>query len=228
MKHALVITAAGSSIRLGGIKKEYRILNHDSHITVLSQVLYTFITTHLFSPIIITIPKNDVPIVTSLLEKDLRLHDYSKYLQKNCSFVEGGATRQTSIYNALLDIKQYEPDTVLIHDAARPWVHESIITSVIKKTLQHGAAVPIIASTDTQKEIDSTGKITRHLNRNLIVNVQTPQGFRFNDLLKAHTNAQVDAKEYTDDSEIWGTYIGDVFTVEGSIENKKITFPGDI
>jgi 2-C-methyl-D-erythritol 4-phosphate cytidylyltransferase len=92
----------------------------------------------------------------------------------------------------------------------------------------HGAAVPAIAAVDTQKETDASGRIVRHLDRSRVVAVQTPQGFRFSDLLDAHRRASGDGVAYTDDTEIWGRYVGDVYVCTGDRDNKKITFQEDL
>jgi 2-C-methyl-D-erythritol 4-phosphate cytidylyltransferase len=97
--------------------------------------------------------------------------------------------------------------------------------------LKHKAAIPMLPLTDTPKEIDEKGFITRHLRRIYIGNAQTPQGFAFPDILQAHEKAALKEKSgwvYTDDAEVWGEFTGDVFVVPGSPLNKKITFPEDL
>ena len=120
------------------------------------------------------------------------------------------------------------PDAVLIHDGARPWITENIINAVIEKVLLFGAAVTATPATDTQKEVDKNGKITKHLRRENIFAVQTPQGFLFTPLLEAHQKACGDGNIYTDDTEIWAKYCGDVYICEGDIANKKITYKEDL
>ena len=147
------------------------------------------------------------------------------------AFATGGKTRQESVYNGLkklLELSGKAPDLVLIHDGARPWVTEKIIRNVIEKTDIAGAAVPAIPAVDTQKEVDEHGKITQHLKRKYVYAVQTPQAFEFERLLQAHEKARCDGLEYTDDTEIWGAYCGDVYISEGDIQNKKITFQSDL
>lgn len=234
LHQAAILTAAGSSTRMGGIKKEYRTLSPDlsETITVLSQTLYQFLSSNFFSVIIITLPENHEQLVKEILSKDERIA--SLFSDTSIFFVQGSLTRQASVFNGLKFLARYETENntffqnVLIHDAARPWISLSIISAVLEKTQIQGAAVPVIAPSDTLKEVDANGKITRHLHRDATFCVQTPQGFNFKAILQAHQLAESDGNTYTDDTEIWAQYIGDVYTIPGSIENKKITWPGDI
>lgn len=240
--NTLVITAAGSSTRMGGtVKKEYLNLSPDTGdgVSVLSESLHAFLSTHLFSYIAITIPEKGEAEARSVLRRDPRIAALLSDGKVAFFFVSGGKTRQESVYNGLKAVLARIPpstaadgtgseNTVLIHDAARPWITGTIIQSVLETVRLHGAAVPAIPPVDTQKEVDQDGKIIRHLDRRSIVAVQTPQGFLLEPLAEAHRKAATDGHEYTDDTEIWGRYAGDVWICPGSRENRKITFAGDI
>jgi len=235
MVRALVLTAAGSSSRMGGtVKKEYLPLeeNGTGTVSVLSSSLFTFLSTRSFTHILITVPRDGENLARKTIDADGRIADALASQGITLIFTEGGSTRQESVRRGLVALESLASsnpiDTVLIHDAARPWVTAETIGAVIAETERIGAAVPGIPSVDTQKETDESGKILRHLERSRIVSVQTPQGFRYAELLAAHRKAADDGKEYTDDTEIWGRYAGDVQVVEGNRENKKITWQGDI
>ncbi len=217
-KIAVVITAAGSSTRMGGtIKKEYLPLGDG---TVLSACVKAFETA---SKIIITIPAGNE-------QQALKAINPTDELKSKLEFVTGGTTRQKSILNALEHIKKSaeQPQYILIHDGARPFVSQEVIQNVIAGTIQYEAAAPGIKPTDTIKQINSEGFIVKHLERSLLTAIQTPQGFVFEKLYEAHKKAAKDDYEYTDDSEIWGKYAGPVKLVEGDVNNKKITYPGDL
>jgi 2-C-methyl-D-erythritol 4-phosphate cytidylyltransferase len=98
--------------------------------------------------------------------------------------------------------------------------------------IRHGAAVPLLPLTETPKELDGTGFIKRHLRRVSVGTAQTPQGFAFPGILRAHALAAErelrESWEYTDDAEVWGEFVGPVAVVEGSPRNRKITFPEDL
>lgn len=240
MPNALILTAAGSSTRMGdGVKKEYRTVSEsaDGLISVLSSALYPFLSTGLFSCILITIPPGGEAGARRVLSEDRRIGPLIDRAGIDLRFAEGGSTRQASVRNGLEALEQrskeagdraHSVDTVLIHDGARPWVSPSCIRAVLECVALHGAAVPAVPSVDTQKETDDQGRIVRHLDRSRVVCVQTPQGFGFRKLLEAHRKAAGDGREYTDDTEIWGRYAGDVYVCAGDRENRKITFRGDI
>ena len=265
---AVVITAAGSSTRMGGQKKEYRSLG-DGAGTVLSVATKVFVSAlapqllsdtggriqqqkeafplpYRLTQILITIPPNSgkeglqtaqealfaSPDLQALWDNPRQQATYSPQLL----FVEGGQSRQASVCKALQALAENQdpeaeyqaPEIVLIHDGARPFVTEDIILQVVAATQNEGAAACGIPPVDTQKEIDSQGFIVRHLNRDSLVAIQTPQGFHFKPLLQAHLMAAQDNFETTDDTAIWGTYVGPVKITPGSVDNKKITFPRDL
>lgn len=237
MTFALVITAAGSSTRMGiGSKKEYRTIHTSTtntvnlgRISVLSSALYTFLSTYHFNTIIITTPVNGEVEAQKVLSEDFRIAPLLKESKAALLFTEGGKTRQASVYKALERLSKTDiPEGVLIHDGARPWVQGQIIRDVIDLVEKKGAGVPGIPSVDTQKEIDNEGKITRHLERKHIISVQTPQGFLFKTLFECHKKASQDGNTYTDDTEIWARYYGDVFVCAGDPLNRKVTFEGDL
>ncbi len=225
----LIITAAGSSSRMGGIKKEYLPLNEG---TVLSSSARFFLNTLNFSLVCVTYPQG----AESDCKKALFADGYILQLQKNglkFIFTPGGSSRQESVYNALKKVKEHFPASnplVFIHDGARSFVTPGIIENTYIAAKKYGASVPGITPTDTQKEVDDEGFIKRHLTRATLSAVQTPQVFKLNQLIKAHEKAKETQKEYTDDSEIWDLFAdaGKVKIVEGDIKNKKITYIQDI
>ncbi len=231
MTFALIITAAGSSQRMGGtLKKEYLPLDPhgDGSVSVLSQVLYSFLSAGTFQPVVITIPPGGAEEAATVLARDHRLHEFDIF-PRGIHFTEGGASRQASVLRGMEAVSVHgSPDAVLIHDGARPWITPRLIRLVCDDCIAHGASVPGMTPVDTQKEIDGTGTIVRHLQRDRLVSVQTPQAFLFLPLLDAHRKAATDGEAYTDDTAIWSRYAGSVHVCSGEHSNKKITWPGDI
>jgi 2-C-methyl-D-erythritol 4-phosphate cytidylyltransferase len=201
----------------GGIKKEYRILADKP---ILCWSILPFIQLALFDSIIIAVPPGQINQVQALLTDFI---DLSKV-----QFVEGGKTRQESVYFALLALEQKKPAYVLIHDGARPWVTKEIILDVLAGTKKQGACIPVIKARDAMKELDQAQLIRRHLDRETTVCAQTPQGFSFSQILAAHKKAAPLAKLFIDDSEVYAQFIGPVLTVAGSTENRKITYEYDL
>ncbi|MDR1930208.1 MAG: 2-C-methyl-D-erythritol 4-phosphate cytidylyltransferase [Treponema sp.] len=233
---AAVITAAGSSSRMGAVKKEYRPLGGELDrdgrpLSVLAKAALAFAACPRIDLAVITVPTNPAlgelaarkVLPRRILEPDFR----PRFL-----FVAGGPTRRSSVHHALTLLDAYNPSFVLIHDGARPWTDPSLIDQVIDTTLEHGAAIPLLPLTDTPKEIDDSGFIKRHLRRAMVGGAQTPQGFAFPEILSAHEEAakreRWEGRVYTDDAEIWGEFVGPVAAVTGSLENRKITFPEDL
>ncbi|MCI5541978.1 MAG: 2-C-methyl-D-erythritol 4-phosphate cytidylyltransferase, partial [Treponema berlinense] len=232
---ALIVVAAGSSSRMGGIKKEYLPLESG---TVLSTAVKAFLRTLPFSVVAVTFPNQENPeLLKSAEEKCKNALFEDKEFNKIANntefiFVPGGASRQSSVFNALLKIKANFPNSnpvVFIHDGARPFVSKKIINSTFAAVQKYGASAPGIQPTDTQNEIDKNGFIKRHLVRSQLTAVQTPQVFMLNELVEAHKKAKKTKKEYTDDTEIWDLFVpeGKVKIVDGDIKNKKITYRED-
>jgi len=218
---ALIITAAGSSRRMGeGEKKEYRSLKGKP---VLIQTLLPFLQTGLFSQVIITIPPGHKSRVDRLLQQ---LPQEQQHWLDKISLMEGGASRQASVFAGLKACSS-EPRFVLIHDGARPWATAMLIRRVLFDTEEHGASIPIVPSTDAMKQISPSGYIHSHLARKETVCAQTPQGFAFETILSAHRQAASDNTECIDDAEVYARFIGPVHTVEGERNNLKITYPDD-
>lgn len=233
---AAIICAAGLSSRMGGTKKEYQFLNQaddeGNPLSVLGACVKNFSSVKEITHIVITVP--DDP----LNGEDAARKVIPSYLLHNALgpkifFVTGGENRQSSVYKALSFLESFLPDYVLIHDGARPWADSSLIHRVISGMMEHQAVLPVMPLVETPKEIDDKGFVVRHLKRSAIVGAQTPQGFRFPEILKAHKAAHEKAslqkqKEYTDDAEVWAEFIGPVAAVPGTALNKKITFPEDL
>jgi 2-C-methyl-D-erythritol 4-phosphate cytidylyltransferase/2-C-methyl-D-erythritol 4-phosphate cytidylyltransferase/2-C-methyl-D-erythritol 2,4-cyclodiphosphate synthase len=234
---AAIICAAGSSSRMGGIKKEYRFLKdvvkEGNPLSVLASCVQTFSSIKEISHIIITVP-NDPLNGEEAARKIIPAYLLNNPSGQKVFFVTGGSSRQDSVYKALLFLETFHPDYVLIHDGARPWADSELINRVINGMIVHKAILPVMPLIETPKEIDDKGFIVRHLKRASIVSAQTPQGFSFPEILQAHKMAaheqasNLNGKEYTDDAEIWAEFIGPVAAVTGSPLNKKITFPEDL
>jgi 2-C-methyl-D-erythritol 4-phosphate cytidylyltransferase/2-C-methyl-D-erythritol 2,4-cyclodiphosphate synthase len=104
----------------------------------------------------------------------------------------------------------------LIHDSVRPNIKTNIINLVIEKLNDYNAVIPVIKITDSVKNI-SENLIKKHINREKLALAQTPQGFRYLDILAKHK--QNKKKNLTDDS----TLFTKVYTVPGDPYNLKIT-----
>ena len=240
---AAVISAAGSSSRMGGVKKEYLPLGQ---MTVLGAAVAAFANCPEIGPIVVAVRPGEengeaaAKIPAQLLSGNKRI-----------IFVPGGPTRRISVHNALSFLEPFHPTHVLIHDGARPWVNRGLIERCIEAAVRHGAVIPALPLTETPKELHILGSgsqldpkepgsagpeepafIERHLKRERVCTAQTPQGFSFPEILAAHEKAkereEKEGVEYTDDAEVWGEFVGKVAVISGDPENRKITYPEDI
>jgi 2-C-methyl-D-erythritol 4-phosphate cytidylyltransferase/2-C-methyl-D-erythritol 4-phosphate cytidylyltransferase/2-C-methyl-D-erythritol 2,4-cyclodiphosphate synthase len=147
-------------------------------------------------------------------------------------FVSGGPTRRASVHKALAFLASRNPAYVLIHDGARPWVDGALIGKTIDAVMRFRAVIPLLPVTETPKELDAAGFITRHLTRSHVGTAQTPQAFAYPAILRAHEQAALreerDGRDYTDDAEVWDEFQGPVAAIPGSPANRKITFPEDL
>ena len=220
---AAVICAAGKSSRFSnGTKKEYLEMK-ESDLTVLGSSVCAFAAVPAVKTIVIAIPENDEQSAKDAVPKDLSAGKDVKII-----FVTGGASRRSSVYNALLALVHHNPDYVLIHDGARPWINSPFIEEIIEKVKIHDAVIPLLPLTETPKEHNGTF-ITNHPKRVNVGTAQTPQAFKFTEILNAHQKAAaVEDEEFTDDAEIWGKFCGRVAVVNGLPENRKITFKEDL
>ena len=140
----------------------------------------------------------------------------------------GGATRQESVHAGLEAIAPQKPDIVLIHDAARPFVSQALISRAIEAVARTGAAIPAIAVADTIKLVTASGDIEATPERARLRIAQTPQVFRFEAILDAHRRAARDKRtDFTDDAALaeWAGLT--VATFEGDVANMKLTTPKD-
>ena len=138
--------------------------------------------------------------------------------------VFGGDARQESVRLGLEALKDNPPDKVLIHDAARPFVNNKIISAVIKQLDNSPAVIPAIPVDDTIKKCGD-GRILWTVERSDLWRAQTPQGFIFKEILHYHTVYK--DKNFTDDAAI-KEYAGiPVTIIPGSQNNFKITTDED-
>lgn len=138
----------------------------------------------------------------------------------------GGATRQESVFKGLQALKIYEPDLVLIHDAARPYIASTLIDRVIN-TLDHAkACIPVISIIDTIKRTENN-VVKETIDRSILKRVQTPQGFDFRTIFSLH-HQFADNPTFTDDALLCETGGVPVHCVEGEEKNIKITTAKDL
>ncbi len=148
-------------------------------------------------------------------------------LEKVTHIVAGGARRQDSVRLGMVAIPG-QPDVVVVHDGARPFIEKDIVEKVIQEAGNVGASVVAVPVQDTLKRVDATGLIQETLNREEIWQIQTPQAFQYNLLVEAHRLAQEEQWTVTDDAALLERMGHPVSVVKGSAWNVKMTTPQDL
>jgi 2-C-methyl-D-erythritol 4-phosphate cytidylyltransferase/2-C-methyl-D-erythritol 2,4-cyclodiphosphate synthase len=143
--------------------------------------------------------------------------------------VQGGATRQESVYAGLKALENKGFDIVLIHDAARPFVSANLITRSIDSAHDYGAAVPGTAIVDTLVRVEDEHHHPDSPDRDSLRATQTPQAFRFALILEAHEKAALDGRAaFTDDGAVAAFAGHKVRIFPGQDQNIKITTHEDL
>jgi 2-C-methyl-D-erythritol 4-phosphate cytidylyltransferase len=154
--------------------------------------------------------------------KELYVQAFEDYNISKVVLIEGGKTRQESVYKALEKVKTQK---VFIHEAARPFIFESFVNS-FNNYVSEVAVVPTIPIPFTVSEGDEY--MTGILDRNNLHNIQLPQMFDTEVLKDCHKKAIIDNFEATEDSLLVFKYGHKVRFIEGIENNIKITTPLDI
>ena len=162
------------------------------------------------------------PPYFSLLNKISK--DYN--LTKISQVIEGGEERQDSVNNALKAIKAEDDDLIAVHDAARPLLPDSILTNAINTSKEKGNALVCLKARDTLLKGDQVVK--EYVDRSEMYYVQTPQIFRYKDLMNAMKKAYEKNFIGTDESMLIKELGIDINIVEGSMLNFKVTTMTDI
>ncbi len=154
-------------------------------------------------------------------------HTLKQYpLEKVTRVVAGGLTRAQSVAHGLKALDK-DTDCVIIHDAARPFVTMELVEKTIKGCQKHRAVITAVPVKPTIKKVDAkTMTVKETLDRKTLWEVQTPQAFHKNTILKAHR--QYKGEEPTDDAMMVEKLGVPVKVVEGDYKNIKITTAEDL
>jgi 2-C-methyl-D-erythritol 4-phosphate cytidylyltransferase len=217
MNTIAVIPAGGKGIRSGTAAPKQYLKFNDKELIVYT--LEIFQQNKMIDEIIISGEDNYIDLLNDLKEK------YN--LSKISKVVEGGETRQDSVYNALKSITDVsDNDLVAVHDAARPLLPQEVLTNAVETAKQKGNALVCINAKDTL--IKGNEVVESYLDRDEVYYVQTPQIFPYVILMKAMKNAYENNFIGTDESMLVRQIGEKVNIVEGSVYNFKITTADDI
>ena len=216
MKVFAIIPAGGKGKRGGTETPKQYLKFHGKELIVCT--LEVFQKNNFVNEIIIAAEPAYFSLLKEIKEK-FRLTKISK-------IVGGGVERQDSVYNALKAIKADDNDLVAVHDAARPLLPENILTNAIKTAKEKGNALVCVKARDTLLKGDKIVK--EYVDRTEMYYVQTPQIFRYEDLMKAMKKAYEKNFIGTDESMLIKELGININIVEGSMLNFKVTTATDI
>lgn len=209
-----VILAAGSSTRMGTDKS---VLTLDG-IPVIIRAVQAFEKYDLVDEIIVVTKEESVPMIADLCAQ------YA--LKKVRRVMAGGATRAESSLIGVTAVDK-KAEYIAIHDGARPLITQKVITDALYAARDYHAAVPVIPSTDTLRMVEN-GFIGGDVDRDSVIRIQTPQIFDA-DLIKGALTYAVDKNvTVTDDSSAVRLTGFKIKTVEGDVNNIKLTTPEDV
>lgn len=208
---AAIIVAAGQGLRAGQpVPKQFAmwrgkpVVRHSADTLAAAGI----------TPIVVAIPEGAADIAAAALAgvPGIRL-------------VTGGATRQQSVRTALQALEGDVPNFVLIHDAARPVLPQAVIDRLAAALVTAPGAIPVLPVVDSlaNAEGDFMGEPAR---REDLRRVQTPQAFRYPEILAAHRswNGAADAG---DDAQVARAAGLDIALVDGDEALHKLTFASD-
>lgn len=224
-----LIPAAGSGKRMGGPipKLLIDICGHPVIARTLEAISY-------FTSLVPDTDCRIILITTPDLKPALEdiVSNYYSYL--DITFAEGGSTRSASVLNGIRAIDDASPDDiVLIHDGARCMITPEEINSVCKALEDSPVCALAVPVKDTLKKVsvskDGTMTVKDTPKRSELYAVQTPQGFRYSELMKCKSYYESeDGANATDDTMIAEKRGLKVTLVEGKYTNIKITTPEDV
>lgn len=209
----VVIVAAGSASRMGGIDKVMAPLAGEP---IIVRTVRAFQDCDAVKKIVVVTREDLILPITSLCSG----------MSKLKAVVAGGSSRQESVHLGLNALSG-EVQLVAVHDGARPLVSWQLIDRVIRAANTYGAAAPAIPVKDTIKVVKG-GVVEQTPDRSNLFAVQTPQVFDFDLLRGALKKVEQEQLQVTDDCSAVEQMGMRVKIVEGDERNLKVTTPMDL
>lgn len=215
MKYTVMIPAAGSGQRMGAGYNKLFLRLGDKPIFI--HTLLVFEEDSACAGIILAVKQEERLEIESMLKQF--------GITKVRALVDGGTERQYSVAACIRE--HTEKGIVLVHDAARPFIRQSVIAELVEAARTSGAAIAGVKAKDTMK-LAPSGIVEETVDRDLLWIVQTPQAFQYDVLKKASDKAELDGFLGTDESMLVERLGHPVRIVEGTYDNVKITTQEDL
>ncbi len=216
MKVQAIIPSAGTGTRLKASKhKPFVEING---VPLIAYTLIAFEESNLVNSVIVVAHKDAI--------KDIEDIVADQKFKKVAQVVEGGATRCESVFCGLAQVEK-ETDVVVVHDGARALVTPEIIDGAVSLCESQGSVVVAVPVKSTIKQVDQKQlTITKTLDRASLWEIQTPQVFKRDVLIKAHEQS-VEATP-TDDAMLVEMMGETVKIFQGDYRNIKVTTQEDL
>ncbi|GKV55141.1 2-C-methyl-D-erythritol 4-phosphate cytidylyltransferase [Sporosarcina sp. NCCP-2222] len=215
MKYTVMIPAAGSGKRMGAGRNKLFLELGDK--PILIHTLELFEQDPACEQIILAVRPDERNEIEGLLGQ----FEISKANQ----LVNGGGERQQSVAAC---IRAHQTGgIVLVHDAARPFIHRDVIHRLVENAEAHGAAIAGVQAKDTMK-MASDGIVEETVDRDRLWIIQTPQAFRYELLAEASEKAEAEGFLGTDESMLVERLGHPIRVVESTYDNVKMTTKEDL
>ncbi|MCL2321975.1 MAG: 2-C-methyl-D-erythritol 4-phosphate cytidylyltransferase [Oscillospiraceae bacterium] len=214
-----IIVSAGSGSRMSTpVKKQYLLLDGKP---ILYYALNRFQMNKNIEEIILVCPKDDIDYCK---QEIIELYGLTKVTK----VVEGGKTREQSVYCGLKVLEKTSCDIVVIHDGVRPFIRDVHIDEGIKNAWLYGASACGVRLKDTIKIINKNNFVKYTLNRDELISIQTPQCFKYEIIKEAFEKFKTYLDDFTDDTSVVAQYGKKTYIYQGNYENIKITTMDDL
>ena len=212
---AVIVPAAGSGRRMGGVHKQFLEVGGEP---LLAVTLRPFLDHPRVRWIVVAVPAAELAAPPG----------WFAGFDGRVTFVAGGPERGSSVLAALAHVPA-EAEVVVVHDAARPLVTRALIDRTLDAVAAGQGAVAAIPVGDTIKQVGSGRRIVKTPDRSDLWRAQTPQAFPRALLADAYHSAELMGHlDATDDAALVERHGGHVVVVDGDPDNIKVTTPGDI
>ncbi len=188
---------------------------------LILRTLDRFLSAQNVEKVILVVASQEIRSCEALILSDPNLSRRAWVLQS------GGASRQESVRRGL-EMLDSDCEIVAIHDGARPFISSALIDRCVDEAFRVGAVVIGLPVSDTIKVVSETHWVQATPDRNALWEIQTPQVFHRDLIVKAHEWGKRRSIEATDDSMLVERMGKPVFLLEGERTNIKITVPEDI
>jgi len=211
----VLLPAAGSGKRMGA--NQNKLFLELRNTPILIHTLRVFEKDSNCEQIVLAVKREEKEFIEQLL------NEYG--ISKVGAIVEGGDERQQSVYAALKAVTS--KGMILVHDAARPFIHQEVIQLLVETANSTGAAVAAVRAKDTMKKAEN-GIIQETVNRESLWIIQTPQAFQYDLLEKAERLAEAENFLGTDEAMLVERLGEPVHIVESTYDNVKMTTKEDL